>query len=243
MTTTADRGRVDAEPAFVLHVYPFRETSLIIEALSRHHGRIALVGRGARRPKSALRGQLMAFQPLLLGWSGKSDLKLLMQVEWQPGLAQLTGVPLLSGFYMNELLLKLLQREDAHEALYDEYAQALARLARSDNIAATLRLFEMRLLTELGYGINLVEEAATREAIRAEERYAFDPEHGLSSRMPHGSDGVQFRGKTLLDMARGDFSDVVTLQEAKQLLRIALKRHLGDQELKTRQLLKDLQAL
>jgi DNA repair protein RecO (recombination protein O) len=236
------RAQIDSEPAFILHTYAFRETSLIVETFSRHHGRVAVVARGARRPKSALRGQLMAFQPLLLAWSGQRDPKLLTAAEWQAGMPQLVGLPLLCAFYLNELLLKLLQRDDAHERLFDHYEATLRSLTQAADPNPALRRFEMRLLQELGYGLSLSHDARSAEPLQAAGRYMYDVERGPVAASTD-SDAVQCCGKTLLDMAADDFSDPVTVQESKQLLRTVLRRELGDKELKTRQLLKELQAL
>src|SRR5688572_10919841 len=118
----------DAQPAFVLHTYPYRETSLIVEAYVRDHGRLALIARGARRPKSSVRGVLMPFQPLLLSWTGRKDLRTLTRAEWRGGYAPLRGQPLICGFYLNELLLKLLQRDDPHEELFAVYEGTLEGL-------------------------------------------------------------------------------------------------------------------
>ena len=132
----ADAGRVrlEGQPAFVLHSYPFRETSLMIEVFAKDHGRIALVARGARRPRSALRGVLLAFQPLLLSWAGKAELRTLHKAEWQGGLPQLKGSALLCGFYLNELLLKLLPRDDPHERLFKPTTRHCTRSATAANM-------------------------------------------------------------------------------------------------------------
>ena len=122
----------DAQAAYILHSYPFRETSLIVEAYTRDHGRVAMVARGARRPKSSLRGILLSFQSLLLSWTGKRELRTLIRAEWQGTYAPLRGQALICGFYLNELLMKLLPRDDPHEALFDSYASALARLAECE---------------------------------------------------------------------------------------------------------------
>ncbi|HCA26585.1 MAG TPA: DNA repair protein RecO, partial [Betaproteobacteria bacterium] len=119
----ADRQRLDAQPAYVLHSYPYRETSLVAEVFSRHHGRLALVARGARRPRSPVRGQLLAFQPLQLSWFGKNELRTLHQAEWVGGLTPPQGMGLICGFYLNELLLKLLPRDDPHEQLFLHYQE------------------------------------------------------------------------------------------------------------------------
>ncbi len=162
----ADAGRVrhDAEPAFVLHSYPYRETSLIIEAFTRNWGRVALVARGARRPRSALRGVLLAFQPLLLSWGGKAELRTLHKAEWQGGLPQLQGRGLLCGFYLNELMLKLLAREDAHrKRCIDTYRADAARWQPMAAIMPTLlRRFERLLSGRLGYALTLDARCSRR---------------------------------------------------------------------------------
>src|SRR3990172_6126372 len=152
-----DAGAVrhDAQPAFVLHNYPYRETSLVLEVFTQHHGRVAMVARGARRPRSALRGVLLAFQPLLLSWSGRSELRTLYKAEWRGGLPQLKGVALLCGFYLNELMVKLLPHDDPHKALYRTYFDTLHALGKGGDHAATLRRFEKHLLKELGYALTL----------------------------------------------------------------------------------------
>ena len=148
--TAADRNRKQDEPAFVLHSYPFRETSLILDVYSRSYGRLSIVARGARRPKSGLRGVLMNFQPLLLSWFGKGEVRTLHSAEWQGGQPYLQGTALMCGFYLNELLLNLLARDDPHEQLFEYYRATLYRLAHETDHAGTLRSFEKHLLQELG---------------------------------------------------------------------------------------------
>jgi DNA repair protein RecO (recombination protein O) len=230
------------ELAFVLHTYPYRETSLIVEALSRHAGRVALVARGAKRPRSAIRGQLLSFQPLELSWSGKNEPRTMHKAEWRGGQPMLQGLALLCGFYMNELLLKLLPRDDPHETLFDLYAHCLMELSKKQELPEVLRRFELGLLRELGYGLLLEHEAGSAALIVMENFYGYVPDHGPIALRGSGNQ-VQFRGKTLLDLQREDFSDPQTLAESKQLLRMQIKHHLGQQELQTRQLLRDLQEL
>ena len=246
----AGRGRHEAEPAFVLHSYPFRETSLIIEAFTRNCGRVALVARGARRPRSALRGILMAFQPLVLNWGGKAELRTLFKAEWQGGLPQLQGRALLCGFYLNELLLKLLARDDPHETLFETYHATLGVLSNGGDHAVTLRGFEQQLLKEAGYALTLDHDVMSGDAIRADSSYEYLLERG-PVRMAKAGGGpgndeenrLEFAGQTLLDMARGDFSNTVTLQQSKALMRMLINHCLGNQTLNTRQLLKDMQQL
>src|SRR5512135_3086366 len=178
MSNAASKQRIQDELAFVLHSYPFRETSLILEVFSRNHGRVALVARGARRPRSALRGLLMGFQPLSMSWFGKHELRTLHSAEWQGGQPQLQGTALLCGFYLNELLLNLLARDDPHESLFDYYQQTLQRLAQEDDHAVTLRRFERRMLQELGYALSLETEAGSGKPIVPEKNYRYILERG-----------------------------------------------------------------
>ena len=234
----------DAQPAFVLHSYPYRETSLVLEVFTRNFGRVALVARGARRPRSALRGVLLAFQPLLLNWAGKSELRTLHKAEWQGGLPQLRGTALLCGFYLNELMLKLLRRDDPHEVLYQTYYRTLHALGNRCDHAVTLRCFEKQLLKELGYALTLDHDAASGETIQPARSY-----HYVIERGPVQSDGagdenrLELTGQTLLDITRDDYSNPVTMQQSKALMRVLINHYLGNQTLNTRQLLKDLQQL
>jgi len=237
-----DKVRHEAQPAFVLHSYPYRETSLIVEVFSQNYGRLPLMARGARRPRSAVRGLLLAFQPLSLSWFGKSDLRTLHSAEWLGGQPQLKGMALICGFYLNELLLKLLQRDDPHEQLFDYYQEALRLLSASNDHAAILRRFEKRMLQELGYALILDRDAETGAPVEADARYRYVIERG-PVRHSTAQNSVELRGKTLLDLHADDYSDPVTLQQGKALMRTLLNHLLCDQPLHTRQLLKDLQQI
>lgn len=154
MATRTPGPRVHDSAAFLLHSSPWRETSLLLEILSREHGRVALVAKGARRPTSALRPVLASFQPLSLSWSGAGEVKTLVRAEWAAALRVYTGPAMMSAWYMNELLLRLLAREDPHPLLYDAYDQALTDLASGARAAGALRRFEWMLLRETGYGLD-----------------------------------------------------------------------------------------
>jgi len=241
--TTVGRQKKHAEPAFVLHSYPFRETSLILDVFSRHHGRLAIVARGARRPKSSLRGLLLNFQPLLLSWFGKGEVRTLHSAEWQGGQPYLQRTALMCGFYLNELLLNLLARDDPHERLFDFYRTTLQRLAQQTDHAATLRRFERNLLQELGYALVLEHEAGSDKAVQAELCYRYAVDRGVLPDKGEGSPGIPVLGKTLLDMAKDEYADPVTAQQSKQLMRALLNHHLGGKTLHTRELIKDFQKL
>ena len=243
MSSAISKQRIQDECAFVLHSYPFRETSLILDVFSRQHGRLPIMARGARRPRSALRGVLMNFQPLQLSWFGKGEVRTLHSAEWQGGQPYLQGTALMCGFYLNELLLNLLVRDDPHEQLFDYYSATLYRLAHETDHAATLRCFEKHLLQELGYALALEREAGNGVAIQAEACYRYAVERGA---LPDDGDvrvGLPVLGKTLLDMAADDYADPLTAQQSKQLMRVLLNHHLGGKILHTRELVKDLQKL
>lgn len=231
--------KIDGEPAFVLHTRPWRETSLIVDALSRHHGRIGLVARGARRQSASLKTRLIPFQPLALSWFGKHQLRTLHAAEWQGGGLMLRGHALMCGFYLNELLLRLLPEGDAHEGLFDLYAATLTALNAQGDVEPVLRRFELDLLSELGYAQPL-GHLANGDALQPERRYSYTLGHGVIE-LQRGDSG--YRGKTLLDLAVGNLSDPATLTEGKILMRALLGAYLGDKPLATRQLLIDLQKL
>ena len=235
------KQRIQDEPAFILHSYPFRETSLLLEAFSRNHGRLPLVARGARRPRSALRGLLLNFQPLQLSWFGKGEVRTLHSAEWQGGQPQLQGTALLCGFYLNELLLNLMARDDAHESLFDYYRQTLLRLAYEPDHAATLRCFEKHLLQELGYALQLEKEAESGRPIMAGVQYRYVVEHGAVADSEEAPEGLTVLGKTLQDMAADDYRDPVSARQGKQLMRMLLNHYLAGKVLHTRELIKDLQ--
>lgn len=250
------RSAGESSTGFVLHAYPYRETSLIVETFTRTHGRLVVVAKGAKRPNSAMRHALNPFQGLRLSWFGKTDMKTLKAAEHERIYPQLSGDALMSAFYMNELLLKLAHREDPHEALFDQYETALGALSsmpivgtsgvKRKAIAIALRTFELVLLRELGYALQLREEADTHAPIVAEADYAYVMERGPIA-LPHAAsprgDALQLRGKTLLDMADADFSDPLTQQQSKQLMRRAINHLLGDKPLHTRQLIRELKDI
>jgi len=234
--------KVAGQPAFVLHSYPHKETSLIIDLFTRDFGRVALVAKGAKRPHSALRGVLQTFQPLSSSWVGKSELRTLTDAEWVGGMLPLEKTALLCGFYLNELLVKLLARDDAHPVLFDHYVSTLNQLAHGEPAPIVLRKFERALLRETGVAAELTRCTATRARVLPEQAYVVDPERG--PRPEHASDSwPRVSGKTLLDMEREDYEDPATQAQSKQLMRFLLAHQLGGAPLNTRQILIDLSQI
>jgi len=244
MPSRAQPLRRDEQHAFVLHVYPYRETSLIVEAFTREFGRVALVARGAKRPRSELRGLLQAFQPLLLSWSGQQELKTLLRAEWRGGLPRVGGSALFCGFYLNELLLKLLPREDPHSDLFGDYEAALAELADGRDQATVLRRFEVRLLAAMGYALPLVRDADTGTPVEPAARYYYAFDRGPRREPPvTGPRLPVVRGTTLIALSEQRYPDAATAAEAKRLMREVLDYYLEQRGVESRRVVQDLQAL
>ena len=201
--------RVAHQPAFVLHRYEWSETSLILETFTRQHGRVALAAKGARRPTSSLRPVLLPLQSLLLSWGGDAEIRTLKSAEWGGGQVMPGGSALLAGYYANELLLRLLARDDAHPALFDAYAalvhtlamhprpgsaaaQAMPAAAQADMLHAALRAFELLLLRETGHLPALDAQTLTLAPLQPQEAYCLVPEGGL--RLAHAGDAQRLSG-------------------------------------------------
>ncbi|HET7587241.1 MAG TPA: DNA repair protein RecO [Gammaproteobacteria bacterium] len=228
--------RLQLQPAYILHQRPWRDTSGLIEAFTRPAGRIGLVARGVRRPRSKLKAALQPFQPLLLSWTGRGDLATLTEAETTGRPVVLAGSRLLCGFYVNELLIRLLHRHDPHPDLFDDYARCLTGLAGAAREEVALRLFEKQLLTACGYGLNLTHEVDSGESVEAGRQYEYLLEQG-PRQASHGSGGLTLPGESLLALASDRLEDEEALRDAKRLLRAALDLYLGDKPLKTRQVL------
>jgi DNA repair protein RecO (recombination protein O) len=220
--------RVIHQPAFILHYRPYRETSLLLDLLTQDHGRVALISRGVRKTRSPLKALLQPFNPLLVSWQGKTELMTLTAAEMNGAPAQLRGDCLLSGFYLNELLVRLLQKQDPCPHLYRVYQNTLVELQADRLQQKTLRIFEKRLLEELGYGLQF-------QSIVAEKYYQFNPEQGFELHN-HEVNNRVFLGKSLLALADEQLNDPESLRDAKRLMRMVLAPLLGNQPLHSRKL-------
>ncbi|MBC7499326.1 MAG: DNA repair protein RecO [Herminiimonas sp.] len=234
--------RINGQPGFVLHSYPYKETSLIVDVFSRDHGRVALIAKGAKRHNSRLHGVLQTFQPLSISWTGKSEMRTLTSAEWVGGLLPLEKSALLCGFYLNELLVRLLARDDAHATLFDHYVATLNELAHDQPAPVVLRKFERALLKETGVSTNFAICASDGQPVEPERIYVVDPERGPRSAMPSDV-WPRVSGKTLIDMERENYADSITQAQSKSLMRFLLAHQLGGAPLNTRQILMDLMQL
>jgi len=230
--------RVSLQPSYILHRRPYRDSSMLLEVLTAEQGRISLVARGARRKTRGGSGNalLQPYIPLLLSFSGRTDLKNLNAVEPAGRPLTLRGERIFSGLYLNELLVRLLHRYDPHPQLFAAYASTLEALAGSDEVDDVLRRFEFALLGELGYGFDLDLDGHSGEPVSPAAWYRYDPEYGLVARGAE-ADPVQpaFKGADLLAIASNDFSGAARAT-AKRLLRLVLALQLGDAPLRSRDL-------
>jgi DNA repair protein RecO (recombination protein O) len=230
--------RISLEPAYILHQRPYRNTSALLELFTGSLGRVGLVARGVRSERSRLRGVLQPFRPLLVSWSGRGELGTLTGVESDGPAFALSGRALVSALYVNELLMRLLHRDDPHDALFRSYQQTLRGLAGPDPEQPVLRVFEKRLLEGLGYGLVLTHAVDTGAPIESERLYGYRLEHGPVSVAHCDQDSIVVHGSTLLALAREDLCAPDMLAEAKRLMRAALGLYLGDRPLKSRELLR-----
>lgn len=245
--------RISDEPAFVLHRYDWSESSLIVEVFTRQYGRVALVARGAKRPSSSFRPILLPLQPLHVAFGGDAEIRNLKSAEWQGGHVMPTGDGLLSGYYLNELLMRLLARDDPHPTLFDAYAATVQLVASqsTDTLQLALRAFELRLLRDIGLLPALDTETATLAPLEPLMTYVLVAESGL--RLAHEDDRSSLTGAQWLTLQQSlaqhaTFSDTLracidAAPALKTQLRSALHYHCGVKMLKTRQMMIDLQNL
>jgi len=233
---------VNTQIAYILHKRAYRETSSILEVLTKDYGRVSLMARGSRGARSKLAGNLLLFTPLVVSWQGKGDLPYLKSAERADLKAPvLKNKSLLSAMYINELLMYLLHKDDVHEAIFEHYHHCLYLLENDDALEVTLRQFEAKLLELLGFALNLHAEADTGEAILADVMYDYHLEHGPVKSREAGIGTVpQVSGSCLLALADEQYQTIAAtpqyLAELKQLMRFVIGHHLGGKKLKSREL-------
>lgn len=222
--------RVLLQPAYVLHRRPYRETSFIVEMFTAEHGRLSLLAKGVRKAKSSTQGLLQPFVPLLISFSGKTELMTLTAVETRGEIRALQGDSLFAGFYLNELIINLLQKWDTHPQLFFRY-EATVRELQVSLQQKYLRAFEKCLLEELGYGV-----LNKTDVFLPEKFYRFIPEQGFVVSDMSIDSAQTFSGKNLLSIAKEEWDDEVVLQAAKRLMRSILLPLLGAKQIYSRQL-------
>jgi DNA repair protein RecO (recombination protein O) len=231
---------VQLQPAYVLHHRPYRDTSRILELFTRDHGRVTVFARGARAGRKAAASLVSVLQPfnrLLVSWSGRGEAGQLTGAEFDGPVTLLAPDRLVSGFYLNELLLKLFARHDSHPDVFELYAQTLDALKTTPDALRALRLFEKRLLDAIGYGLALERDAASGAALEPGGQYQYRLEQGPVLVSGVAEPATIYSGAALLSLGREDLADAAACAEARRLLRAALDRCLEGRELKSRQVM------
>jgi DNA repair protein RecO (recombination protein O) len=245
--------RISDEPAFVLHRYDWSESSLILEVFTRHYGRIALVAKGVKRPTSSFRPILLPLQPLHLAFGGDAEIRTLKAAEWMGGHVMPTGDALMSGIYLNELLLTLLARDDPHPGLFDLYGTVVQVIAseHGEALEPALRAFELLLLREIGLLPTLDAQTMTLLDLHPDDRYTLVPEGGLRQTSPGDRASLSGAQWVALQRSLADCAPFIAtlracaevMAELKPQLRMLLNYHCGVTTLRTRQMMIDLQSL
>ena len=226
----------------MLHGRAYQNTSMLVDLFTREHGRIGLVAKGVKRPNSKMFGALQPLHRLFVGWGGRSELKTLYSAEIESHASTaLAGDRLFMGFYVNELLIRLLHNEEAHIRLFDVYQQCLQTLASEADCEPALRYFEMQLLEELGYGVNFEYDYQTESEIQAGESYTYVPERGFTRPTLLQGDELIIQGQTIKSLSEYQLTDAQQKKEAKLLLRTIIEYHLEGRPLKTRELFQQKQ--
>ena len=228
--------RVSLQPAFILHGRDFQNTSRLLDVFTLDYGRVTLVAKGVRTSRSKLQGVLEPFSPLIISWSGKGDVQTLTGAESVKNSINLLGKQVMSAYYINELLQRLMTVHDPHSELFSIYKETLENFSHTEE-ELVLRKFEKQLLAEIGYGLNLETDAENGASLIKGELYYYDLERGPINIKPHEVDKeFVISGQALFDLSVEKFSSLQSKKEAKQLMRIILSHHLGDKPLKTRSL-------
>jgi len=229
---------VELTPCFVLHSRSYLESSLILDIFSREYGRLHLIAKGAKREKSAFSELLQPYQRLLMAWRGKSELMTLIDVEADIEPYDLSAARTIAGFYLNELLVRLLHQHESHPELFNFYDKAIFDLSVAKNIDAVLRIFEKGLLQSLGYGLILDHDVDDGRAIKADKKYYYLIDSGPMKNSPPTGDYIEIAGNSLLALEKERLDNKSELEETKRLMRFILQSHLGTKPLASRALYK-----
>jgi len=236
----SEREQVLLERGFVLHQRPYRNTSQLLDCLTATHGRVVLVAHGSRRGPNSRRALLQPFAPLRLSWVRRGELGRLTHVEAESRNYDLNAQHLLAGFYINELLLRLMARGDPNSDIFSCYSRCLTALADAANVARTLRLFELQLLRALGYGLELMNDTETGAPLQAESSYMFELERGPRTADLSSLQAEVYSGSELIALREETLPDEASLRAAQRLLGRVLKAYLGERPLKSRLVFKDI---
>ena len=228
--------KVELTPCYILHRRDYSETSLILDVFSREHGRISLIAKGAKRNKKRQGVNHSLYQKYHMSWVIKSELGTLTDIELDSLSDSLKPEAAMTGFYMNEIMLRLLHKHESHPELFDSYDTAIKRLLNKVPEQIVLRYYEKILLQSLGYGVILDHEVETGKNLKPNKNYYYKFDFGPSLISGNTALGINISGKTLLELDAETLSDVKNINEAKILLRSILNQHLGEKPLASREL-------
>lgn len=236
------RREAQQEPAYVIHRRPWRETSLMVDLFTLNHGRMSVIARGASGSKSPLKAQLQPFQPLMLGWVGRGDLKTLTQIDVRDGPALHRTLSLYSGLYLNELIQRVLPQADPHQTLFAAYIEALALLAQTSDVEPVLRKFEQAFAAALGFDFSWGLATDTGQPVHATQSYCYDPEQGIVAAASVGVRLQNLPGETLLALAGGDYESIESRRISKRVMRVLTDHLLQGRPLNSRSLFNHLRG-
>lgn len=231
--------RIQLQQAFILHTRQYKNTSLLVDFFTRDYGRTTAIIKGARRPSFRQRGILQPFTLLLISWVGKHELVTATQLESALTTPNyLSGQALMKAFYLNELIMRVLKPRDVYTEVFDDYKNTIEQFGQGEHSEKTLRLFEKNLLEAIGYGLPLQSSFPSHEPIEPQSYYEYFSSEGFkwAGAAEHLAEQGCFLGASLLSLARGELEDLQSLKDAKRLMRMALRPHLGDKPLKSREL-------
>ncbi len=230
--------KVNQQSGYILHRQPYRESSLLVQIFTRNFGRLTLIAKGCRRQKSQVLGLFLSFKPLLLSWTGKGALPILTSIEQISFCPQLDASRVACGYYINELILKLLYRHDPHELLYDKYDKAIFELSDKKNPNVVLRVFEKHLLQEIGFGLILDHDVETGESIAEDNSYQYLPQKGPIA--TNREQGNIISGSTLIALQNEEFKSDQDRSQARQLTRLLIDIQLKGKELRSRRVMREM---
>lgn len=233
--------RVEKEPSFILHQRAYSETSVILDIFSKKYGRLSLIAKGVKKQASSKGSVLNQFQLLILSWSGRSDLKTMTNAEIAGDVYRISPDAVYCGFYINELIIRLLHQNDPHPELFDYYNQLIKNFSNGLS-EKLLRVFEKKLLIEIGYGV-ILDHDKNNNAIDADADYYYLPEEGPVKVIDRSINANMIKGKNLLALANEKFGDQDDMVEIKKLMRMLLQMQLGEKPLRSRQLMNDLMVI
>lgn len=220
---------------YILHLRRYREQSFLVEALTREHGRLSFVARLPSKSRRTNRDPLQSFKPFLFVWQGRGELLNLTHWEAQASLPQLQGDAILSGLYVNELIVRLAVRGDGDGRLFDSYSTTIELIAHGESLEPVLRAFEVNLLDISGYALELETTVDTQEAVEPDLVYCYALDQGPLAASPEAM-GVEVKGNTLLALAGRSALVGEVLPDAKRFMRTLIHHHLGGRPLHARTL-------